>query len=173
MRWRPRVGGPSHLAQCPRGWRDHPRGLTPQDAPSGAAQHQTAGRDPRARGDEDVLRVAQDWQTFSSAQGVSVPGNGKMVVPAIPEHLDPPLHRTYKRLINAHFTPAVVARYEAPTRDLVTRLIDEFVEHMNRSLDVLHPPFFFEKMIQRCSPILMSGEITSLNFFGVGDIPER
>ena len=77
---------------------------------------------------EDVLRVAQDWQAFSSAQGVSVPETGKMVVPAIPEHLDPPLHRTYKRLINAHFTPAVVATYEAPTRDLVTRLIDEFVE---------------------------------------------
>jgi cytochrome P450 len=77
---------------------------------------------------EDVLRVAQNWQTFSSAQGVSVPGTAKMVVPAIPEHLDPPLHRTYKRLINAHFTPAVVAGYEAPTRDLVTRLIDEFVE---------------------------------------------
>ncbi len=63
---------------------------------------------------EDVLRVAQDWQAFSSAQGVSVPETGKMVVPAIPEHLDPPLHRTYKRLINAHFTPAVVATYEAP-----------------------------------------------------------
>jgi cytochrome P450 len=77
---------------------------------------------------EDVLRVAQDWQAFSSAQGVSVPETGKMVVPAIPEHLDPPLHRTYKRLINAHFTPAVVGTYEAPTRELGTRLIDEFIE---------------------------------------------
>jgi cytochrome P450 len=52
----------------------------------------------------------------------------KMVVRAIPEHLDPPLHREYKRLINAFFTPAVVAEYERPTRDLVTRLIDDFVE---------------------------------------------
>ena len=76
---------------------------------------------------EDVLRVAQDWRTFSSAQGVSVPGT-KMVVRAIPEHLDPPLHREFKRLINAWFTPAVVSRYEAPTRALVTRLIDGFVE---------------------------------------------
>jgi cytochrome P450 len=76
---------------------------------------------------EDVLRVAQDWRTFSSAQGVSVPGT-KMVVRAIPEHLDPPLHREFKRLINAWFTPAVVAPYEAPTRALVTRLIDGFVD---------------------------------------------
>ncbi len=63
-------------------------------------------------GYEDVLRVAQDWRTFSSAHGVSVPET-KMVVKAIPEHLDPPLHREYKRLINAFFTPAVVAEYEA------------------------------------------------------------
>jgi len=77
---------------------------------------------------EDVLRVAQDWRTFSSAHGVGVPGT-KMVVKAIPEHLDPPEHRIYKRLINAWFTPAVVAGYEAPTRALVTRLIDGFVDH--------------------------------------------
>jgi cytochrome P450 len=76
---------------------------------------------------EDVLTIAQDWQTFSSAHGVSVPGT-KMVVPAIPEHLDPPLHRIFKRLINSHLTPAVVSTYERPTRELVTDLIDRFIE---------------------------------------------
>jgi cytochrome P450 len=76
---------------------------------------------------EDVLRVAQDWRTFSSARGVSVPDT-KMVVRAIPEHMDPPEHRVYRRLINGWFTPTVVARYEQPTRALVTRLIDGFVE---------------------------------------------
>ncbi len=76
---------------------------------------------------EDVLGVAQDWETFSSAHGVSVPET-KMVVPAIPEHLDPPLQRTFKRLINAYFTPTVVARFEERTRELVTRLIDGFIE---------------------------------------------
>jgi cytochrome P450 len=75
---------------------------------------------------EDVWRIAQDWKTWSSAHGVSVPGT-KMVVPAIPEHLDPPLQRTFKRLINAHLTPSAVARYEKPTRQLVTRLIDGFI----------------------------------------------
>jgi cytochrome P450 len=76
---------------------------------------------------EDVLRIAQDWRTFSSAHGVSVPGNENVVI-AIPEHLDPPLHREYKRLINAYFTPAVVAEYEEPTRNLVNSLIDGFVD---------------------------------------------
>jgi cytochrome P450 len=75
---------------------------------------------------DDVLAVAQDWETYSSAHGVS-PRESTMSVVAIPEHIDPPLHRTYKRLINAHFTPAAVHRWEEPTRALVTRLIDGFV----------------------------------------------
>jgi cytochrome P450 len=76
---------------------------------------------------EDVLGVAQDWRTWTSTHGVSVPGT-KMVVPAIPEHLDPPLHRTFKRLINAYLTPAAVAPLEGPTRLLVTRFLNEFIE---------------------------------------------
>jgi cytochrome P450 len=76
---------------------------------------------------DDVLRIAQDWGTFSSELGVGIPGT-EMTVQAIPEHIDPPLHRVYKRLINAHFTPAVVGRYEEPTYALVTGLIDDFIE---------------------------------------------
>ena len=76
---------------------------------------------------EDVLRVAQDWETFSSALGVNVPPPATPPN-AIPEVMDPPRHREFKRLINAWFTPKVVARYEAGTRALVTRLIDRFVE---------------------------------------------
>ena len=75
---------------------------------------------------EDVLRVAQDWRTFSSAEGVGVPAP-TTPVNAIPEVMDPPLHREFKRLINAWFTPAVVSRYEDGTRAIVTRLIDGFV----------------------------------------------
>jgi cytochrome P450 len=76
---------------------------------------------------EDVLRVAQDWRTFSSAHGVSVPYT-PTAVPAIPEHIDPPLQKAYRQVINAWFTPAAVARHEPATRELVTRLVDEFVD---------------------------------------------
>jgi cytochrome P450 len=76
---------------------------------------------------EDVLRIAQDWRTFSSAQGVNVPAPATPVN-AIPEVMDPPLHRQFKRLINAWFTPAVVAGSEDATRALVTRLIDDVIE---------------------------------------------
>lgn len=78
-------------------------------------------------GYDEVLRVAQDWQTFSSAHGITVP-SGPAPIPAIPEMVDPPLHREYKRLINAFFTPDAVRRHEDEVRALVDRLIDEFVE---------------------------------------------
>ena len=76
---------------------------------------------------EDVLRIAQDWETFSSQLGVTIPHNDSTAL-AIPEHIDPPLHREYKRLINAYFTPTVVAQYEDRTHALVHRLIDDFIE---------------------------------------------
>jgi cytochrome P450 len=76
---------------------------------------------------EDVLRVAQDWQTFSSAHGVSVPYTPAAVA-AIPEHIDPPLQKAYRHVINAYFTPKAVGRFESATRQLVTQLIDEFIE---------------------------------------------
>src|SRR5688572_15883672 len=40
---------------------------------------------------EDILRVAQDWETFSSAHGVSVPPGPPPAVPSIPVHIDPPV----------------------------------------------------------------------------------
>jgi cytochrome P450 len=76
---------------------------------------------------DDVLHVAQDWETFSSAHGLTVPV-APIVVRNIPVEVDPPLHRVYKRLINAYFTAAVVEQWEDRTRRLVTRLIDDFVE---------------------------------------------
>src|SRR5262249_49960734 len=41
---------------------------------------------------------------------------------------DPPVHRFFKRLINLYFTPERIAPYEAPTRALISRLIDDFIE---------------------------------------------
>ncbi len=76
---------------------------------------------------EDVLRVAQDWETFSSAHGLTVPPS-PIAVRNIPVEVDPPLHRIYKRLINSYFTPAAVAPWEPATRALVTHLIDDFIE---------------------------------------------
>lgn len=78
-------------------------------------------------GYEDVLRVAQDWETFSSELGIGIPGT-TMTIPAIPEVVDPPLQRVYKRIISPFLTPAVVRPLEGATRQLVTEMIDRFIE---------------------------------------------
>ena len=92
---------PSWPRTCTRRW--PPCATPPGRLQRGARRllggHRLRGRAARGPG----------LATFSSAHGVSVPET-KMVVKAIPEHLDPPLHREYKRLINAYFTPAVVGR---------------------------------------------------------------
>jgi cytochrome P450 len=81
---------------------------------------------------EDVLRIAQDWETWSNQLGITVGPEGSdkgmegMIIP--PVTVDPPLQRTFKRLINRYFTPAAVAPWEDATRAIVTRLIDGFVE---------------------------------------------
>ncbi len=80
-------------------------------------------------GYEEILRVAQDWQTFSSELGITVPHQptpGGMKI--LPVSVDPPLQREFRRLINTYFRPVVVTEWEDATRTLVNQLIDGFVE---------------------------------------------
>lgn len=79
-----------------------------------------------ATGYEEALSVAQNWGTFSSEHGLSVAGR-RGVVRNLPVEVDPPAQRAFKSLITPYFTPAAVAEYEPPTRELVVRLIEEFV----------------------------------------------
>jgi cytochrome P450 len=76
---------------------------------------------------EDVLRIAQDWRTFSSELGITVPAPPSSMK-ILPVTIDPPLQRTFKRLLNAHFTPAKIEPWTEPTRKLVNHLIDAFIE---------------------------------------------
>lgn len=86
---------------------------------------------------DDVLRVAQDWETWSNALGITVPGparddakggGGRPGMLILPVGVDPPVQRTFKRLINRHLTPTAVAAWEDDTRALVNRLIDGFID---------------------------------------------
>ena len=113
---------------------------------------------------EDVLHVAQDWQTFSSAHGVTVPF-APTPMPALPEMVDPPLHREYKRLINYWFRPQVVLKEEQSTRSLVTRLLDDVIEtgrcdFMSAVARPLPGLVFFEQVLH--APAEELGEINRL-----------
>ena len=100
---------------------------------------------------EDILNAAQDWQTFSSAHGLTVP-TAPIAVRNLPVEVDPPVQRVYKKLITPFFTPRAVAAYEERTRDLVNRLIDHFIEAGScEFMDDFARPFpsraFFELVI--------------------------
>ena len=100
---------------------------------------------------EDILTIAQDWETFSSAHGLTVP-TAPIAVRNLPVEVDPPVQRIYKRLITPFFTPRAVAAYERRTRELVNRLIDNFIEAGSCELmDDFARPFpsrmFFEMVI--------------------------
>jgi cytochrome P450 len=100
---------------------------------------------------EDVLRVLQDWQVFTSTQKVSIPPPSSSI-PALPQETDPPLHRAFRRVLNVYLTPAWVAPYEPPTRQLVTRLIDDFIEtgrceFMEAFAEQLPKLSFFEQVL--------------------------
>jgi cytochrome P450 len=77
-------------------------------------------------GYEAVRQVGQDWRTFTSEQGVQHPPIGSENTPPIT--VDPPLQRSYRKLLNPFFSPTLVAEMEPAVRGHVTALIDKFIE---------------------------------------------
>ncbi len=76
---------------------------------------------------EDVRRCAQDWKTFSSAEGYQVNRpEGSVLI--LPEESDPPYHDTWRTKLNPFFGPAEIASYESAVRTYANELIDRFIE---------------------------------------------
>jgi cytochrome P450 len=75
----------------------------------------------------DVRRVAQDWQTFSSEDGM-YPNRPEGMPPVLPEEIDPPYQTNWRKALNKYFTPKRVVAMEEPVRRQVNALIDGFVE---------------------------------------------
>jgi cytochrome P450 len=73
---------------------------------------------------EDVWKAATDWKTFTSAERVAIPPNE--FPPALPIEVDPPLHREYRRVLNAPLGPQTVIAHEPDMRGLAKQLIGEF-----------------------------------------------
>jgi cytochrome P450 len=76
-----------------------------------------------------VRRIAQDWQTFSSAQGVSLQRPSPEQMPwLMPVEFDPPRQRTYRKEVNPHLTQKAMSAFEAGIRAIADDLIDGFIE---------------------------------------------
>ena len=77
-----------------------------------ATTRSPAARSTAASGWSAATRTWCGWRRTGrrSAPRTASPCRPATRMPALPEMVDPPLHREYKRLINAYFSPAVVAR---------------------------------------------------------------
>lgn len=74
---------------------------------------------------EDVCWVLRHPEVFSSAADALSIGQEQ---PLIPLQVDPPLHTSYRRLLNPPFTPKRIAELEPDVRVLVNRLLDGFAD---------------------------------------------
>lgn len=76
----------------------------------------------------DVRRAAQDWRTFSSADGWMLdPPEGNLRI--IPEDTDPPYHSAWRRALNPFFTADKVDALEAHARTYAADLVERFAAH--------------------------------------------
>lgn len=97
---------------------------------------------------ENAMAAATQWETFSSAGGVSAVQIPLDMVRLVPVELDPPRHREIRKRLAPFFTPVALARNDADIAEIATGLMDQclaldgpvdFVEHFTSRL----PPMVF------------------------------
>ncbi|HTB69471.1 MAG TPA: cytochrome P450 [Solirubrobacteraceae bacterium] len=92
---------------------------------------------------EDIHTVSRDWQTYSSAQGVTAVSEVFPVelVQAMFIGMDPPKHDRLKALFQAGFTPKRIAAHEHEIRAITAGVLDRLRGHETCDLvcDVAQP----------------------------------
>src|SRR4051812_24075187 len=117
-RW---ADGPPHelfkrmRSECPVHWSDR---ITEYPEEDGFWSLTTAG---------DIHEVSHDWQTYSSALGITALTNAVMpveLVQAMFIGMDPPKHDRLKALFQRGFTPKRIAEHEDEIRAITTAVLD-------------------------------------------------
>src|SRR3954463_6862369 len=76
---------------------------------------------------DDVYAVSRDWETFSSATGITALTNAIMPLELIQSMfigMDPPKHDRLKALFQRGFTPKRIADHEDEIREIVCEVLD-------------------------------------------------
>jgi cytochrome P450 len=76
---------------------------------------------------DDVHEVSRDWQTYSSANGITALRNAIMSVELISSMfigMDPPKHDRLKALFQRGFTPKRIAEHEDAIREITIRVLE-------------------------------------------------
>jgi cholest-4-en-3-one 26-monooxygenase len=112
--------GPPHAlfkrlrSECPVHWTD---GIT--EYPSEAGFWSVTRAD-------DVHTVSRDWETYSSAHGITTVSDAVMpleLIQAMFIGMDPPKHDRLKALFQRGFTPKRIAEHEPEIRAIATRVL--------------------------------------------------
>lgn len=75
----------------------------------------------------DIQTIVQDPARFLSGKGITIPPLGQPV-PVVPAESDAPGHKHYRGVLAPFLTPRAVRLNEPTVRQLVTEMIDEFIE---------------------------------------------
>lgn len=85
---------------------------------------------------DDIMRVLQDHQAFSSAVSAHV---------SVPNSMDPPEHTHYRGIIEPYFSPEAMMTFEPLCRELVRKLVDRApTDTPFDCIDQLAKPFALE-----------------------------
>src|SRR5215469_8946111 len=77
---------------------------------------------------ETILRIAQDWRSFGSVEGVALGRPSFEAIPRmVPLEVAPPRHRAFRRQVNPALTVKTVSPLEGEVRAIAGELIDAFI----------------------------------------------
>ncbi|WP_245818899.1 cytochrome P450 [Haloechinothrix alba] len=78
----------------------------------------------------DVVSVSKDWETFSSAQGVTMEEMPEDMAAAASSFLgmDPPRHTRLRRLVSSAFTPKQVKKIDDQINNQARRIVDDLLD---------------------------------------------
>jgi cytochrome P450 len=75
---------------------------------------------------DDVTEAAQDWETFTSAEGIMIPPTGASMR-VIPAEVDPPRHSALRKLALRHFRVKAIEQWEPAVREIVANAFEPFL----------------------------------------------
>lgn len=104
----------------------------------------------------DIVKVLQDWETFSSADGII----GAVRAPDQPffkpNETDPPEHTELRRALHKYFAPSNVREYEPEIRRIANGLIDGFIARGEADVVPVYadplPPIAFCQVVAHMPP---------------------
>ncbi len=73
----------------------------------------------------DLKTAFMDFETYSSAQGITLPVQ-QIRTPHIPPETDPPIQRDYRKILQPFVLPAVVREREPQVRTIARNILDTF-----------------------------------------------